>query len=623
MVNNIQQFVNDSIKELREIIGNIDIKQEKFYDDILKKLYLNENKGKINVVPVRCGFGKSLVIKVFLKELVKKKMKEDEMDGVIVVTDNLKRLKEIRDFPGLEDMCYLMQHENETGEEIIDGFKKQIKKQSQYPILLMTSQKYELLSEKMRNMFYRWKNGIRNLVIFDEKPFFYRVTEIDVKFMSVIKQQIDYMNEGNKKKYLLGEYRIIENKIDDLKEELADGKQQIKWVKGKGIDNSILGNIEVEEIFLNTVKHNLSPDIYLRINKILQLYKKGGLFVNRKNKEVENSRFFCLLESNFEKFDIDKVNYWIFDATAKFDLEYYGNSVFNIQKVDDKKNENLKIFNINENMSKQAIFRKKNIKIEGLNNFIKKNTNNNENFLVLSYSKIINKIKIRENGEKLYFGNTKGYNNFREIKKMFHVGWNRQNDYYYLGIYLLLNPELINNLNSVTDKEANIEICNLLTYKKVKNVNQLLFEKEELNEIMINKIFIDFEQNIYRTKLRDFNNNEQIVLYVFNGKCELKKELYELIEKWHNVKIETISTSEFAETKILSRKNKKESIAQRLVFWWKNYDWKHELHITEILKLVGITRTQFKGAKAENMELREFINKNKGSKKSYYFYYSN
>lgn len=421
MVNNMQQLVNDSIKELREIMGNIDIKQEKFFDDILKKLYLNKNTGKINVVPVKCGFGKSLVIKIFLRGLVRGKMKEDEIDGVIVVTDNLKRLKEIRDFPGLEDMCYLMQHENETGEEIIDSFEKQIKKQSQYPILLMSSQKYELLSEKMRNMFYRWKNGVRNLVIFDEKPFFYRVTEINIKYISYIKEKIDEITENNDKKYIINEFRRIEITLDNLREKLADDIQPIKWLKGSNSDSSILGSIENENLFFEIIKRNLQPDIVARINKIFDLYKNGGLFVNRKNKEIENSRFFCILEDNFEKFDVDKSNYYIFDATADNDVEYYNNNIFNIMYIDDRKEQNLKIINVVQNMSKQTVINHDYL-IEALNNYIENNVDENEKFLVITYSNIINKIKVNKNCEKMYFGNTKGYNNCRNIKKCFMLG---------------------------------------------------------------------------------------------------------------------------------------------------------------------------------------------------------
>lgn len=188
-----------------------------------------------------------------------------------------------------------------------------------------------------------------------------------------------------------------------------------------------------------------------------------------------------------------------------------------------------------------------------------------------------------------------------------------------MGIYLLINKEIINALNKLSSNEANKEIKKLIQFKKVDNASTSLFEKEDINEIMLSKIFVDFEQNIYRTKLRNFANNEEIIIYIFSYNSILYKNLFKRIEDVHAIKIKNVFSNEFNASKIKARNNKKESVAQKVVKWWLSYNWEKEMEITEILKINGITRKQFNKAKEKNKKFKQFIDNNKGLKLDYYF----
>ncbi|MDS0527598.1 hypothetical protein NNC19_18060 [Clostridium sp. SHJSY1] len=611
-----EKKVDEKIKQVlngfRNIIGEPHKKQEKFIEQIVRGLYTDCEFSKVNVVPVRCGFGKTLAIKLFLKGLVENKTKEDKLDGVIVVTDKLERLKEIKEFDGLEEMCMLIKYQDEVNCTLDEEkYILQLKKQSLYPILLMSTQKYERLSKKQREQFYRWKNGARRLVIFDEKPCIYNQTTIDVEYMSDIKKEIDKIEENEDKQILLKEFRNAELKLEEIKDYLKD-INEIMWFRAREDDL-----FDKENKFINIAEKMLNADVLYRISKLIELYKNGGLFVNKKNKKMENKRFFILLKDNTIEFDTDSVKYWVFDATAKIDVEYSYSDKFNFIEVDDSKEENLKILHVNQNMSKQSIKANSYMKIKVLNEFIKNRIHYNEPAIIASHKEVKSKIEVNTDKHiKLYFGNIKGSNAYRDITKMMHVGWNRQPDYHYIGLYLLMDKNRIKAFNVMTEEELKIEINELKKLKKGPNGFSGSFENKDIDDIMLSKILCDFEQNIFRTKIRNFSSKEEIIIYIFiDGK---NNELIDMIEKRYNINIEYLSSNEFLKYKVMSRNNKKISVAQKIMDWWENHTWTTELEIAEILRLNGVKQNQFDKAKEKNKSFREFISNHACDKRCYY-----
>lgn len=611
----IEDKIVSAVKGFKDIVQNAHEKQEKFVEQIITGLYKDNDKEKVNVVTVRCGFGKSIVIKLFLRGLVENRTRDEEFDGAIIVTDSLSRLEEIKSFNGLEDMCALIKYTDNKFLILEDeSTASQIKKQYMYPILLMTTQRYERLNKDERAQLYKWKNGDRKVVIFDEKPCLYNQEIIDVEFMSYIKREIDKISESEDKQFLVSEFRKVDYKIEEIKDNLVKGKDEIMWHKASV--ESLFGNKEVEDKFMSLAKELLKKDIVYRINKILDLNKKGGLFINKKTDKTENKRFFVLLEDNLlRKFDVDKVKYWVFDATAKHDIEYK-NNIFKKFNIDDTKEEPLEIINVKENMSKQAMKYKAGKKIKALNKFIANRTEQDEDIIVASYSNVIGKVEGKGNQEKLYFGNIKGSNLYRDICKMFHVGWHRQSDYHYIGLYLMKNKDIINEFNNLSYEETRDKIKELTKVEIRSNSKNIMFENEELNQIMVGKIFCDFVQNIFRTKLRDFSNEKKITIYTFAQ--ENMEELFIIMEKEFNIKIKHIIADEFSTEKIISRQTKKESVAQRIINWWEEYSWSGEMHISEILKINGLTQKQFDKAKEKNKGLKEFM-KNNASDRRYHY----
>lgn len=613
----LKDKINNALKGFRGIVENPHEKQYKFVEQIIEGLYTDNDLSKVNVVPVRCGFGKSVVIKLFLRGLVEKRTKEEKFDGAIVVTDNLERLKDIKSFDGVEDMCSLIKYNDENSFELYeDSMVLQLKKQYLYPILLMTSQRFERLSKKERGQLYKWKNGERKIIIFDEKPFIYKQQQIDIQFLATINKGIYIIKEGKEKQreekqFLINEFRKINNKLEEIMDSLSKQKDII-WFKAR--KESLFGDEYTEQMFLNVAKRRLSADIYIKIKNLMMMYSDGALFINKKTEKYDNDRFFILLEDNTHKFDKNEIKNWIFDATSRYDVEYDKLELFKFIKIDDIKENNLQIININVNMSKQSVKDKNYNKIKALNIFLENKISKDEKILIVSYRNIINKISTEENHIKLYFGNTKGFNQYREISKFIHAGWNRQPDYYYIGLYLLMNSHIINIFNN-SDEIKTISILNgLKELKKEQNIITGTFENEEINHIMLSKILVDFEQNIFRTQLRNFSSDDIVTIYIF---CTLgMKKLLKKIENRFKIKITNTKPAEFLIQNIKSRNNIKMSIPQLLLYWWDCYDW-DELHISEILKLNQITQKQFNKAKEKNKNFKEFMDIHKCGKNHY------
>ena len=68
-------------------------KQLDFFNQALKQINIDRDTNRLTVFSARCGLGKS----TFLQILIKSWLTDNENRGLIIVTDNLKRLKEFND----------------------------------------------------------------------------------------------------------------------------------------------------------------------------------------------------------------------------------------------------------------------------------------------------------------------------------------------------------------------------------------------------------------------------------------------------------------------------------------------------------------------------------------------
>lgn len=600
-----------TISYYKEAIPNYTDEQIKFAEDITSKLITDTDTTKINAVPAPCGFGKSVLIRCFLKanlilltnEMFGKGKKEYEGDGFVVVTDLLDRFfKGYEKDKELSEHCYLMYYEKGKDVKIID-FQTQATEQNNFPILLMTTQKYFKLSESEKGFIFKYKKGKRKTVIFDEKPEFYSVTEIDKESINSIDNNVDLIKETDDKNFLNQEIKYLRDYFEEEKSKLSSKSDDDVITYWKGSRRNLSTD---DERFLELADAYLLNDSKDKINILKGVLENGALFVNKKSKYSKDSRriLFTIKDNKNDFFlDKDKAKFWIFDATSGIDLEYKKDYI-NIIKVNYIKNYNVKLRNINISTSRNNFddggFRYM------IYNYVANNYNNST--LIASYKSYMEGFKSDRKG---HFGGMKGINDHADCINMAHIGLNRFSDIDYLQRYLYLYPDTYDFMKEHSNKAEGI-------LKELLNMEFGNFTNDKMNEVMYSTLLVDTEQNIFRTKLRDYANEDNVIIdLVYN--CNTYSKLNNMLKVRLGLDtIEVVEPIEKLEYDILSRDNKEESVAQVIVKWFDDYKGYGAIKTRELLALNNLNQKQFDKSKERNESFKKYMEYKAGDKRGYY-----
>lgn len=605
-MNNLQELIYKiTISNYQEIISNYTDEQLEFAKGITERLILDKDTNRVNVVPAPCGFGKSVLIRGYLKSVVtmggfNTTKEEYKGDGFVVITDLLDRFFEgYENDEELNKYCYLMYYEEDG-----DTFQEQIFEQNKYPVLLMTTQKYFKLKENERDFIFRWKYGQRKTVIFDEKPLFYNVVEIDKEFINDIDNEIDPIIETEDKNFLNNEIKYLRDYLENEKNRLSSKSDDDIICYWQGTRKNIGTD---DDRFLTLTNKYLSIESQNKVKLLKEILKDGAMFVNKKNKNSkDNRRMFFTIKDNKDGFYLGKnrAKFWIFDATADVDVEYEKDYIKMI-KVNYTKDFPIKIKNINIGTSRNNI-KNKEIKLL-LNNYLINNYS--KDTLIASYQEYIPDIYNFD--IKDYFGGMKGTNKYIKCKNIVQIGLNRFSDIGYLQIYLSIHPETYNYIRKNPDKSEGI-LNNLLKMEYGNFVN------EEMNYIMYSKLAVDTEQNIFRTKLRDYSNTDIVEVDLIYNSDTYKELNIILAERFEIDEIKVDEPVEILEYKIINRNNKTDSVAQRIIDWFNVNEGYGAIKTKDLLAQNMITQKQFDKAKENNESFKKWINNKKGNKRGYY-----
>ena len=589
-----------------ELAGGIDKKQIKFSKDVIDELYSFDNN-KINKISARCGMGKSEVVQAFLYSLTYEEkgkrafgaIKEIESEyGAIVITDKIDRLQKIKDYNGLKNKCYLMQFGDEDSK-----FRDHIKEQSQYPILLMSTQKYFRMSKEERNGIYSWKKGKRRVCIIDERPALITTTNIDSKFLAEIEIELDKIKESNRKdkNYLKDKFEVIRVNINKIRDEYCNLYEGTMWVK---MDRKHLLNSDSEdqELF-EILKNNTTYNIVEKFRLLKKFYNEGGLYINKNSANEDNTRNIVILSDNIDKFDTDKIKYHVFDATAKSDITYHINkSRFIDIKVDDTKDiKDMNLHYIKIGTGKNKIYKSKDL-IRCISTWINTDFKDNECF-VATYGKksgIYQKFEKQIKQPLAYFGNIKGTNEYSNKNKMIHIGRNRQAPEVYLQTYILLKNKSLEWNNKMSNEEITEDIIN------IKEVTGGYFNDNLMDAIMQSQLLVDIEQNIFRIKCRHFSNKDICDIYMlldnkvgFAGKVFNEMLLEKLAKKiganFINKKNPKTLDDAITDMKV-NNKNKEDYIVGTVKKYLDNLDKNTIIRKKDIISATGLKADQVDGA---------------------------
>lgn len=586
--NNITEGqINFSYDATRVIIGN------------------HKNKNKITVIPAKAGFGKSSYIYSLLTTLCND-IKEDgdfANQGIIVVTDKIETLRNLendilrevgyycKDKKYSTKYTYILESWNKNSfkdgicknvgidkyefgmcsEQECSFFKKckmsyQANQQHYSPILLMTNARLKQYQDNIKR-YENWqdKNGVirkRSIIIIDEKPELIDSQRVDFQLFSELKKNIvESKNNHNKKvkESLIKEIHDIEGKLNDLSSSLSKYRNCIYAGDGKDI---------ISEKFMKSWLEVVGYNGLESLKAINKMFKECCLYCGTR---VPYFKTLGKIKLNFDGFKT-----YIFDATSELDPDYdEGDFQFlDIKDYKDYKNIKFHVYTEKEmNMSKSALdYRKnpwKNIAVAKWinNNFFDKTYvvtyKSNVKFLSKNLSGLGEKIFVDSGENELvipHFGDTKGSNDFKDARYMIQIGWNRLPSDEYLSQYLSTSRDFEKWMKN---KENITEITS-----KIYNSKNGKFDDDDINIYTWRKMAVDFEQEVFRTSIRDFTADNPVDIYVFKPDKKMMSLVKQRFSKSTLVSYNNIP-EEFQQEKILNRnkENGSENKIQTFIRW--------------------------------------------------------
>lgn len=640
------------------------------YDATMSIMGQVKNPDKITIIPAKAGFGKSSYIYSFLSNLCKHinsgALSKFSKQGVIIVTDKIEALRQLEKDIYKDNGCYHKNGKYETKYTYIleawnknsfrdgickneaiekyeygmcspmecpyyDRCKMNYQKQQQVysPILLMTNARLKQYGDRL-DEYRAWidenkKEQIRDIVIIDEKPAIIDNYKIDTQLFSTLKKTVEETKVNGTdvietKEFLLKELHEMENEVLKLRNEVSQYRNCICC----GTKERVFTE-EFNERWKNIIGFR-NTDL---LNAVEKMFTMGALWCNA------DVPYFKTL--GIKNFNYDGFKTYIFDATAELDPDYEDDR-FQFLNIEDYKNyENITfhVFRAKEmNMSKTALDLRKNPwKNTAVANWI--NDKFTDKTYVVTYKanvKIISQqlkklgtlIFIDRDEEKPvipHFGDTKGSNEFKDAKNMVQIGWNKAPSDEYLAQCLSRNAVFEKLFEKQEDKAAR-------TAKILENENGYFKGYDEANIYMWRKMAVEFEQEVFRTCVRDFSADNAVDIYIFKPDAKVIELIRQRFKKCHIIRDNSIP-EEFQQEKILGRQTAdgNDNKIQSFVKWLKN-EWDgNKISIKDIKNKFEISDKYWEKLTSnqviKDIKLKHNIKtkrEGKGSNQVYYWY---
>ena len=602
-------FQNNFKKEISE-------QQLKFsYDCTRLILGSPYESSKPIIIPAKAGFGKSTLINTIIRELIRKNKKifSQQDAGLILVSDRVTDLKamqqDIRNEFGYynsmknTDWIFVLEgwnplrcyqkikkfQENSCNERNCKFFKdcyiyKQRNEQLHSPILAMTNERF---AHYQAQKIYDYKNytdtfginHIRKIVIIDEKPKLEKSHVIDDSLLAKLELAVNDISvkvsdtAAEDKSSMKKEINCIRSKINLIEDTYMDYRNALVINNESSVLSKLIAT------FKKYYKYEYSNDLAA----LQTFFEVGGLYCR-----TEKRSYFKTI--GYAQLELKDLNVFIFDATSEGDSSYA--DIFNYMNIDDYKDySNLTFYIIKENMSRSAL-KDRPTKLDAvcswINNYFKTMT-----YVVTyqMYSKKLseelqhnnNIIKYDVTGTIPYFGNTKGKNDFNECENMVQIGWNRLPSDEIISSYLCVNVDLKMFKEFWFDDHSKREkIQQLLQVKKGKFVN------DQIEIHMLQKMMAEFEQEVFRTKVRNFGENEPVNIYLFDAELGLQNMIR---ERFTNCKIKPFKIVELDLNKNKPSNGEKK---EKILYDYLKNEWNGEAKLYDDIKSeLDITNTNW------------------------------
>lgn len=634
---------------------DFDEKQMKFFKDTFEIVTQNRDSNKVTCFSPRCGIGKSTFIHTFMHCCIGDYLygRRHEPQGLVVITDSIKRLEELSNsnkdmieaekFWGEIYMEWGINHHYKEFEKNVivlksnEPFKEQLIKQHYRPIVLLSTQRYFMLTDSVREQLFSFtydgKSMKRDIVIFDECPQFAETITINSVNLTKIESALyeGLSDEVTDKEFVIREYKAFKDRLLDQMDEkeklVKDSNVMIYWRDERYSsitpNDTLLFKVLSENMEALTKQYNCIMKDMLCLQEIA---KNGAIFSSVKKKHGNYERCFVLVKDNREYFYLgDDKKFFVFDATADIDPRYDVDYTEIVSGEKYNKQLNMQITNVKISTSKNVLCKggknsNKNINtiIDYLQKKLKHGVGKQREILIVVYSDLIKRF-MKEFNNIAYFGNLKGFNDYKDFYKMAHVGMNRFPNMAYFYIYCGCHMEIYRELMELSEEES-LKFFDALSKNHNKEYEYII------TQVMLRCMLADFEQNIFRLAIRNYTNTENVHIWTFyNTEDTLYAELSAMIEKRYKpygAVFEYEDTPEQLKVeKVKDRKppnGKQMTNAQKIISWREQLLPGAEYKVQTLLKETGLTDKQFQKAKSNNEVLAKLLETDKTDKKGYY-----
>lgn len=431
------------------------------------------------------------------------------------------------------------------------------------------------------------------------------------------------------KEFVIREYKIFKDRLLDLMDEKEKMSKEsnvtIYWKDEKyptiTPNDTLLFKVLSENMDALTKQYNRILKDMLCLQEIA---KNGAIFNSVKKKHGNYERSFVIIVDNRDYFYLgqDK-KFFVFDATADIDPRYDVDYVEIISGEKYNKLLNMTITNVKMSTSKNSLCKGNShstlqVIINYLKEKLRKESKEPKDILVVVYCNLLKKFQ-KEFQNVAYFGNLKGFNEFRDLYRMAHIGMNRFPGLAYFYIYCGSHMQVYKKLMDMPEDES-------LKFFDAISKNHNVEYEPVITQIMLRCMLADFEQNIFRLAIRNYKNTEKVHIWTFyKSDDEVYSKLSDMIEerfKPQGVLFEYEDTPEELKIeKIRERKppkGRETTNAQKIVEWCSKQKSGTIFKLKTLLSATGLSNDSFKETRKSNTAIKNMFNEMKTDKQGYY-----
>ena len=246
------------------------------------------NTSVIDVFPLPCGIGKSTYLKHKISDCL------NSNKGLIVVTDSLDRLNDYVNDDELS--AYISRNANRIVILTAENIEQEVKKIDYKSVILMSTQRYFGMTAAEIKALTQYRYGVRDKIIFDEKPYLYENIRIDISVVDNIDIALHTVLDNNvnqtEKEWLCNQWQTFIVKFKSIVKELEVKNTTYQYDQWYDKLSSVTDNDSEFTRLINKYRSNLNvkdSTLYKKILAIIQISENGARFISyKKSKSTDN-----------------------------------------------------------------------------------------------------------------------------------------------------------------------------------------------------------------------------------------------------------------------------------------------------------------------------------------------